>query len=115
MKKLKAIVSTGVLSLMMTGCYETYSYRNYNRPVQRTCNRPVMSGYSRSSYGVIRDRHRRVIRRRGAVWGTVPSRPRCRPYNIGLPNNPTSENIRRKFRRDVEYLRRMRARQRRRR
>lgn len=113
MKKLKTIISTGLFSLMMTGCYETHSYRRtaHYPPVQRTHNRPVMPGYSGRSYGEVRDRHGRVIRRQGAVWGTVPSRPRHRPYSIGLPNNPTQKNIRRKFKRDVEYLRRIRVRQ----
>ncbi len=33
-----------------------------------------------------------------------------RPYRVGLPRRATPQNIQRKFRRDVEYLRRTRKR-----
>ena len=80
---------------------------HYNRGYNGSRTRPgnETPGYSGSSYGVVRDRHGRVIQRRGSVWRNSSPRHRRR---IGLPSNPTPENIRRKFRRDVEILRRRR-------
>ena len=58
-----------------------------------------------SSYGVVRNSSGKVIRRTGSVWGTIPSRS---SYRIGLPRHATPSNIRAKFRRDVNHLRRHR-------
>ena len=68
---------------------------------------PHFPGSSGSSYGVVRDRHGNVVKRSGAIWGSMPSR---RSYKVGLPRNATPRNIRRKFQADVRYLRRKRGR-----
>ena len=110
LKKLGLFVGTSILALTMAGCYSTYSPRRtaHNPYIQPTPRR-VYPGYSGRSHKVVRNKYGQVIRRERAVWGTVPSRPRCRPYSVGLPRNATPQNIRRKFQQDVEYMRRMRA------
>lgn len=63
---------------------------------------PAMPGTSGKSYKVVR-KNGRVVRREGAVWGTVPSK-KGGYRRVGLPKNPTPKNIRKKFKEDVRHL-----------
>jgi len=88
MKKLGVLLTTAVLAIAMAGCHPTYISRrhvhNRSPPLRRHYHRHAFRGYSGKSYGVVRDRHRRIIRRHGEVWGTFPSGthgPRHSPRN----------------------------------
>lgn len=77
MEKLYATIGAVVLSVAMTGCYTEVTYRQPHRShsLQRSYSCPVFPGYGGRSYGVVRNRHGRVIRRHGAVWGAIPPIP----------------------------------------
>ncbi len=125
MKCLKIAVMMLVVSAgcgLFSGCFGggvNYRRRGYNRPYHNrqyyrkpTRARRCRTGRSATgSYYKTTRRNGRVVRREGAIWGTVPNRR----HRVGLPRNPTSRNIRRKYARDVRYLRNRRRSSRRRR